>query len=93
MIRILITTQFLCWGPNIVSLVGQSLSTSSGTQTSLIDIAALHFGAGRHVDLLGHDDLFGYFKVLYAFEFLYALAMSFVKYSMYGPFYLPPRGL
>ena len=89
----LITTQFLSWGPNIVNIAGQSLLASPISRTSLTHIAALNYGSGRHVQALGSEGLFGWFKVLYAFEFLYTLAMSSVKYSMYAPLHLLPPGL
>ena len=85
----LIHPQFLCWGPNIVNLVCQSPSGFGDDGELLTRTAALHYGFGRHLEVLGAAGLFRWFKFLYTFEFLYTLAMASVKYSMYMPFTLP----
>ncbi|CAD6594490.1 MAG: hypothetical protein ASARMPRED_000389 [Alectoria sarmentosa] len=42
----------------------------------------MHYGFGRHLEVLGPEGLFRWFKILYSFEFLYTLAMASVKYSI-----------
>ena len=52
-------------------------------------MAAIRYGFGRHLEVLGLEGLFHWFKVLYSFEFLYTLAMLSVKFSMYAALTLP----
>lgn len=82
--------QILCWGPNIVDLVCQSHPGFGDRGAWLTGIPALHYGFGRHIEVLGLGGSLRWFKILYSFEFLYTLAMASVKYSMYAPFHLSP---
>lgn len=49
---------------------------------SIVNLVSLHYGFGRHLEVLGEAALFHWFKILYSFEFLYTLAMASVKYSI-----------
>ena len=78
-------SQFFCWGPSITNLVCQSHPDSFDRDLLLTWSIALHYGIGRHLEVLGPGNIHRWFKFLYAFEFLYTLAMASVKYSMYVP--------